>query len=40
MKRLGQLLIALVPSTWCQPTEALGWANYWADRYGVERELV
>ncbi len=40
MKRLGLLLIALVPSTWCQSTESRRWANYWADRYGVERELV
>ena len=40
MKRLGVLLIALAPVTWCQSTEALGWADYWADRYGVERELV
>ena len=40
MKRLGVLLIALAPVTWCQSTEAVGWADYWADRYGVERELV
>jgi soluble lytic murein transglycosylase-like protein len=40
MKRLGLLLIVLAQVTWCQSTEALRWANYWADRYGVERELV
>jgi soluble lytic murein transglycosylase-like protein len=40
MKQLGALLIVLAPTTWCQSAEALQWANYWADRYGVERELV
>jgi len=40
MKRMGVLLILLAPVTWCQSMEALRWADYWADRYGVERELV
>jgi soluble lytic murein transglycosylase-like protein len=40
MKQLGALLIVLAPITWGQSMEALRWANYWADRYGVERELV
>lgn len=40
MKKFGALLIVLTPVTWCQSMEALRWANYWADRYGVERELV
>ena len=40
MKRLGVLLIAVAPITWCRSTEAVRWADYWADRYGVERELV